>query len=164
MTIIFTVIGVAIVLGVWAIYLRLGVLFEILMRESKANSEWLKQELAILWIAVSSDPDDRAKRRKEFGLGPLYLFDEEMKSYLWPHRERYQHLAEELKQLESRTWDYKDAADRELKTKQREELRLEVLVRRASANPEQKAAWDKLQEDSMRQGLDGLLGAKEPKK
>ncbi len=164
MSIIFAVIGVAVVLGVWATYFRLGILLEIWMREYKANSEWLKQELAILWIAISSDPDDRAKRRKEFGLGPLYLNDEELKNHIWPHREYYQRLAVELKQLESRTWDYEDTADRERKDKQREELRLDVLVNRASANPQQKAAWDKLQEERVERGLQGLRGAKEPKK
>jgi hypothetical protein len=121
-------------------------LFKAWVQNSNSKSDWLKQELAILWIAISSDPEDRAKRRKEFGFGPLYVSDEKLKNYIFLHRERYLYLAEELRHLESRTWDYVDAADREQKTKQREELRLDVLVSGASATSEQKAAWDKLQE------------------
>src|SRR6266851_5866202 len=128
MTAFFALVGVALVLGVWAVYIRLGLLFEFWTKASEANLKSLKQELDILWVAISSDPDDRATRRKGFGLGPLYLFDEGITSYIEPSRERHQHLVEELKQLESRSWDYTDAADREAKKKKLEELRLEVLV------------------------------------
>jgi hypothetical protein len=75
MSVFFALIGVTLVLGVWAVYVRLGELFEFWKKESEANLKSLKQELAILWVAISSEPEDRATRRKEFGLGPLYVFD-----------------------------------------------------------------------------------------
>jgi hypothetical protein len=162
MMIFLAVVGVALVLGVWAVYVRLGLLFEFWAKKSEENLKSLKHELDILWVAISSEPDDRATRRKDFGLGPLYLFDEEITSYIEPRRERHQHLVEELKHLESRSWDYTDAADREAKKKKLEELRLEVLVGNASANSEQQTAWDRIQEERLEQSYPRK--AKEPKK
>jgi hypothetical protein len=75
--------------------------------------------------------------------------DKRETKYIFKHREYHQDLVEELRQLESRTWDYTDEADRKRKEKRREELRLDVLVHKASANPEQIAAWNKIQEERM---------------
>jgi hypothetical protein len=158
MTTVLAIIGVAMLLGVWALYVRVGLLFETFLQEVRAERELLKQELSILWVAVSSDPEARAERRKEYGLGPLYIFDEELTACLWPHRKRYQHLKDELKRLESRSWDYEDVEDREHKRKQTEDLRLEVLVESANANAEQKAAWDKRERERWDEELQRLAG------
>lgn len=148
MTTILVVIGVVLVVGVWALYVRLGMLFEVLARQTKASQESLKQELAVLWVAVSSDPETRAQRRKEYGLGPLYISDEEDTRYIWPKRTYYQGLKEEQAQLRSKSW-YKDAEDRERIAKRRRDLQIEVLVRSASASPEQKAIWDKMEKERL---------------
>jgi hypothetical protein len=79
MLIVFAVIGVALVAGVWAVYIRLGVLYEKgWVHDSKVLMEFFKQEFAVLWVAISSEPPkDRANRLKEFGYSAQYLYDEE---------------------------------------------------------------------------------------
>jgi hypothetical protein len=100
--------------------------------------EFMKQELAVLWVAQSSeDPDIRARRRKEFGYGPLYVSDEEEIKCIFEHRQYYHGLLEELRMLRSSLHQSTDLAERAKKEKRINELELDLLVRRAAANAEQ---------------------------
>ena len=68
------------------------------MRDLNVLMEILKQELALVRLAASSGPGTRAKKRQEFGLGPLYVFDEEVRKRIFEHREHYQKAKRETEQ------------------------------------------------------------------
>lgn len=148
MTMFFAVIGVALVVGLWAIYARLGLLADLRTVESQKNIEMLtaiKMELTVVWVALSESSEKRGARREEYGLGPLHNFDMVLASYCEPFWDRYKGVQEELEKLDSR--NYTDAGDRERKKKQIEELRLQLRSLDGSATPEQKVEWDKVCEE-----------------
>lgn len=158
MTYLFAVIGIALVLGVWALYVRVGVISDAQMLQSEQALEKFKHELSLVWVAISSNPIERAERREKFGFAALYIFDELISDYFGPHRRHYEKSKEQLKNLDSRTWDYTDVAERDRKAKQREELRLEVGALSANLTAEQKAVWDKLFEERINKSLEPYLG------
>jgi len=75
--------------------------------------------------------------------------DEESALYIWTHQRFVHALQNELRELKSNSLGQndKDAEDRKRHEKEREELRLHILVDTASASDEQEMAWRKIQKE-----------------
>jgi hypothetical protein len=147
MAIFFAVLGVALIVSVWAVFLLLRGIDRAWEYHSIEVMDILRYEVAVIWTAISRDRGVRAKDAEEFGLGPLYVQDRNMAKLLLEHNERYKVLAQELELLESLSWDYDDKEDRKRKDRRREKLRLQVLMASANATPEDRAALAKIGEE-----------------
>lgn len=145
----FTIIGIIIAAGVWAVYARLLWLYRNgWLNGSQVLMEFVEREVAILWAALSAeDSASRAKRREEFGYGPLYVSDEERAKHIFEHRKFYLDKVEELRSLERSFHQYTDPIERKHAEEQIKELRLELTVQRGVATSEQLATWERIKEE-----------------
>lgn len=150
------VLGIVLALFLWALHKSLYTIYQAQRHDSQQALEFMQHEIMILWTALSSEQEARFKRRAEYGLGALFVHDEEISTYIGPHRRRYQTLKEEYEQRRDRWCDYKDSAEKTQKEKELEELRLEVRSMSASLTPEEKLTWDKISDERWRQSLEGL--------
>jgi hypothetical protein len=136
-------IGVVIVVLLWAIFVRLADLHNLERADAQAFFESLQHELTILWCAITADPEHLAEQRKIFGYGPLFSWHEELARYTPWQRKKYQQLKEHLDKLESTYWPLEERAKKAIEI---EEARLELRMSDASATLEERERWEKIQD------------------
>lgn len=145
-------VGIAIVVLLSAILIKLGSLHDQQRSEAKILFESLQHELTILWCAITADPERLAEQRKIFGYGPLFSWHEELAKYTPWQRKKYAELAARLHSLESK---YSPPEERAKKEAEIEEARLELRMADASATEEERAKWDKIEEGRLDKWLEG---------
>jgi len=134
-------VGTAVVGLLRAIFVRLGDLHELRRADARALFESLQHELAILWCAITADPETLAEQRKTFGYGPLFSWHEQLAKYTPWQRKTFQQLEEHLTFLESTHWPAEEQAKRKIEI---EEARLELRMSDASATEEERQKWDQI--------------------
>lgn len=145
-------VGIAIVVLLSAILIKVGSLHNQQRFDSKVLFESLQHELTILWCAITADPERLAEQRKIFGYGPLFSWHEQLAKYTPWQRKKYAELAARLHSLES---TYRPPEERAKKEAEIEEARLELRMADASATEEERAKWDKIEEGRLDKWLEG---------
>jgi len=136
-------IGVAIVVLLWGIFVRLADIHNLQGTDAKALCESLQRELHILWYAIVYDREELAEQRKTFGFGPLFSWHESLAEYIPSQRERYQRLQKHLEELRSKYWPPEEQAKKKIEI---EEAELDLKMNTASATQEEREKWHEIKD------------------